>query len=44
MRMGNDDSLGWVGAISALERPGGACLLPDGEIYLLGRWRASEGL
>ena len=36
MRMGNDDSLGWVGAVSALEGPGGACLLPDGEIIPFG--------
>ena len=43
MRTGNDDSLGWVGAVSALEGLGGACLLPDGEIYRFGRRTASEG-
>ena len=44
MRTRNDDGLGWVGAVSALEGPGGACLLPDGENIPFGRRRASEGL
>ena len=40
MRTRNDDGLGWVGAISALEGPGGACLLSDG----IGPFWSSEGV
>ena len=45
MRTRNDDGLGWVGAVSALEGPGGACLLPDGKYAFWvagGRQRGSD--
>ena len=43
MRTRNDDGLGWVGAVSALEGPGGACLRPDGKYCgaVKGRHRGS---